>query len=184
MPLLVIHVSVTGAFHSVAYTDSKHSWFFPFPCSTSSLSASLVHSPQIFHICPFLQLSYFSPPPLPLHAPILLAWVIFFHLFYWSRVDSQYCVNFCCTAKWLSYTHIPSFSYSFPLWFIIGYWIEFPVLYSRTLLFIHPIHTSLHLLIPNSHSIPSPPTSPLATTSLFFMSVCFCFVYRITCIIF
>ena len=46
-----------------------------------------------------------------------------------------------------------SFSYSFPLWFITGYWIQFPVLYSRTLLFIHLIHNSLHLLIPNSQSI-------------------------------
>ena len=32
----------------------------------------------------------------------------------WSIVD-LHCVNFCCTATW--------FSYSFPLWFIIRYWI-------------------------------------------------------------
>ena len=41
----------------------------------------------------------------------------------------------------------PSLFLSFPLWFITRYWIEFPVLYSRTLLFIHPIYNSLHLLI-------------------------------------
>ena len=29
--------------------------------------------------------------------------------------------------------------WNFPLWFIIGYWVWFPVLYSRTLLFIHPM---------------------------------------------
>ena len=56
------------------------------------------------------------------------------------------------------------FLYSFPLRFITGYWIQFPKLYSRTiqfpklysrtLLFIHSINTSLHLLTPNSHSIP------------------------------
>ena len=49
-----------------------------------------------------------------------------------------------------SVIHIPIlFSCFFPLWSITGYWIEFPVLYSRTSLFIHPICNSLHLLIPN-----------------------------------
>ena len=63
--------------------------------------------------------------------------------------------------KWLS-THVHvtyithPFSYCFPLWFIVGYWIRFPVLYSRTLLFIHSRYNSLHLLIQNSQSI-SPP---------------------------
>ena len=33
--------------------------------------------------------------------------------------------------------YIYSFSYSFPLWFITRYWIEFSVLFSRTLLLIH-----------------------------------------------
>ena len=65
------------------------------------------------------------------------------------------------------YTYIYSFSYSFLLWFVTGYWIQFSVLYSRTLLFIHSIYNSLPLLIPNSHSFPPLPTSPLATTSLF-----------------
>ena len=36
---------------------------------------------------------------------------------------------------------------------------EYPVLYSRALLFIHPIYTSLLLLTPSSQSLP--PTSPL-----------------------
>ena len=52
------------------------------------------------------------------------------------------------------------FSYSFPLWFITGYWIWFLELYSRTLWFIHSLYTSLHLLIPSSQSnfLPTPPT--------------------------
>ena len=37
---------------------------------------------------------------------------------------------------------------------------------SRTLLFIHPIHDNLYLLIPNSQSFPSTYSSPLATVSL------------------
>ena len=77
---------------------------------------------------------------------------------YWSIVQLQCCVNFC-TAKWLSYIYI-LFSYSFPLWFITGYWIQFPVLYRRTLLSIHPIYSSLYLLIPNSQPIPPPPPTP------------------------
>ena len=43
----------------------------------------------------------------------------------WSIVDLQCCINFCCIVKWFSYTYIymHTFSYSFPLWLIIGYWI-------------------------------------------------------------
>ena len=37
------------------------------------------------------------------------------------------------------------------------HWAEFPALYSRTLLFIHSIHKSLHLIIPSSQSSPPPP---------------------------
>ena len=72
---------------------------------------------------------------------------VFNLFFYWSIVDLQCCVNFCYTEMWFSYiyiciyiciyvyiyiyiyihTHIYIyilfFKYSFPLWFIIGYWI-------------------------------------------------------------
>ena len=46
-----------------------------------------------------------------------------------------------------------------------------PVLYNRILSFIHSIYNSLHLLTPNSPSIPPPSPSPLATTVLFSKSV-------------
>ena len=41
----------------------------------------------------------------------------FFFNFYWSIVDLQCCVNFRCTAKWISYTYtsIHSFLDSFPM---------------------------------------------------------------------
>ena len=49
------------------------------------------------------------------------------NLVYWSIIDL--CVNFYCTTKCLSYTRIciSCFSHSFPLWFIIKYWIQVPV---------------------------------------------------------
>ena len=64
-----------------------------------------------------------------------------------------------------THTHAHIFLHSFQLWFITGYWIQFPVLYSRILLFIHPIYHSLHLLIPNSHSIQPP--APLSLSLIF-----------------
>ena len=73
--------------------------------------------------------------------------------------------------EWNINLMLAEFCFSFPLNFIIWYWMWFPVLYSRTLLFIHPIYNSLHLLIPNSQSIlPSLPL-PLAATNLFSVSV-------------
>ena len=64
-----------------------------------------------------------------------------------------------------THTYTYPFTYSFPRWFVTGYWIPFPGLCSRTLLFIHPICTSLQLLTPDSHSFPpvypaTPPTHP------------------------
>ena len=75
-------------------------------------------------------------------------------------------VRFSYTAKWFSYIYlylsiyIHSFLYSFPWWFIKEYRIEFSVLYTRTLLFIHSIYNSLNLLIPKSQSF-TPPSLPL-----------------------
>ena len=63
--------------------------------------------------------------------------------------------------------------------------MQFSLLSSRTSLFIHSKCNSLHLLQTSySQSIPLPPPSPLATASLFFMSVCFCFIDRFICAIF
>ena len=68
--------------------------------------------------------------------------------YFFTEVQLIYSVvNFCCTVNLTQlYTYIHSFSYSFPVWFIPGYWIYFPVLYNKTLLFIHPICNNLHLL--------------------------------------
>ena len=54
---------------------------------------------------------------------------------YWSIVDSQHCVSFCCTAEQMSYTYtlIHSFLDSIPIWVTTEYQVEFPILYSRLL---------------------------------------------------
>ena len=48
----------------------------------------------------------------------------------------------------------------FLLWFITGYWVWFPVPYSRTWLFIHSVYNSLHLLIQTPNPSLSPFPSP------------------------
>ena len=58
----------------------------------------------------------------------------------------------------------------FSIMVFTGYWVQFSVLCSRTLFFIHPIHNRSHLLIPNSQSIP-PHTLPLGNRKLFSMAV-------------
>ena len=55
--------------------------------------------------------------------PLRNLFLSFFNLlfkFYGSIVDVQRCADFCCMTKWFNYTRIDTFSYSSPLWFIIG----------------------------------------------------------------
>ena len=51
------------------------------------------------------------------------------------------------------------------------------MLYGRTLLFIHPIYNSLHLLIPDSQSIP-PPWQPQVDTEDSYCKRCMCLWLR------
>ena len=69
-----------------------------------------------------------------------------------------YSVGFISSVQHVdSVTHI--FSDSFPVWFITGYWIESPVLHSRTLLLICLLYVTS---ICQSHTpvLPSPSLSP------------------------
>ena len=61
-----------------------------------------------------------------------------------------------------------SFLVFFPLWFITGYWIWFPVLFKRTLLLIHPVVCKWFA---SSDPALSLPWAPLANTSMFSVSV-------------
>ena len=79
------------------------------------------------------------------------------------------------------YVYIYIFKYYFPSWPIPGDLIQFPVLYSRTLLSIHSRCNSLYLLTPNSQSTPLLPSS-LATVLHVCESVSV-FVYRFICAI-
>ena len=124
---------------------------------------------------------------LPLVSEMLSGQCLFTN-FNFHIVDLQCCINFCCTARWFSYTHTHIcrfFLYSFPLWFITGCWIWLSVVYSGTLLFIHSTYKSLHLLTPTSRSIPPPPPCPW---DLPVCSLCpwvyFCFTDRLICVIF
>ena len=90
---------------------------------------------------------------------------------YWGIIDLECCASFCYTAKWFSYTYtyIHSFWDSSPIKIITKYWVEFPVLYSRSPLAIHSICNSVHMPIPSPQSI-LPPTFLLFNYKFFSQS--------------
>ena len=73
----------------------------------------------------------------------------------------------------------------FSLIVVLRYWIWFSVLYSRPLLLIYFVNSSVYILIPNPN-LSHPPLPPLVTVGLFSMSVslCFHFVNKLICIMF
>ena len=80
--------------------------------------------------------------------------ILFFKMFCpsWFIIFCQFLLYHNVTQL---YIYIHSFlSYYLPSCSITSDWLEFPVLYSRTSLLIHPKRNSLHLLTPNSLSIP------------------------------
>ena len=98
--------------------------------------------------------------------------VFLLNLCYWSMVDLKcWCLLYCRIIQLSIYICMPNYTYSvclciyidtffFSFFSIVVYhriWIEFPVLYSRTLLFIHLMYNSLRPLIPYSQFI-LPPT--------------------------
>ena len=96
--------------------------------------------------------------------------------FYWSTVDLQCCVSFCCTVKWISYTCVHSFFRGFPcIQVIIECRAEFPLVHSMSLLviFLHRVAFIFQSHLPMYSSSP-----PLDNHKFFSISVVlyFCFV--------
>ena len=80
------------------------------------------------------------------------------------------CIYMCVCVHICVYVYIFFFKF-FSIIGITRYWIEFPVLYSRALLFIYFIYSTVYLVHPKFLIYPSPPPlSPLVTVSLFPMS--------------
>ena len=103
------------------------------------------------------------------HVMILFQFKIyyFYFKFYWSIVVLQCCV----ISSMLQNDSVMHIYVFFSMWFITGYRVWFPVLYSWALLFIGITHASLHLPVPNSQSIRPHPPSSLASIRLFSVSV-------------
>ena len=134
-------------------------WYSPYSCIQEGyLNSGLYYPFQISLLTPLLQ-SFLTNYSSNIHH------ILFFLLIFKSKYRFKILYQFLLYSKviWLFYIYVcvyTFFLYSFPLWFISGYWILFPVLYSRTLMFIHSICNSLHLLTPNSPSIPPPSLPP------------------------
>ena len=97
---------------------------------------------------------------------------LFLNLFYWSIFDLQCCVNFYCTAKWFSYTHI------YILFHILFYYsLSQDIEYSSLCWTVgHCCLSILYiivciLLISNSQSIPPPPLPLGNHKSVLFVSL-------------
>ena len=88
-------------------------------------------------------------------------------------------MHMCIHTHTHTHTHTHSFLHSFSQDIDMA-WV--PVLHTRTLLYIHSIYNSLHLLIPNSQST-LPHTWSLSPNTLC-PCVCFCLVDKLICVMF
>ena len=84
-------------------------------------------------------------------------------MYVYMYVHTYVCIHVCVCGCVYTPTHTFFIFFSIIVYHRI---LNYTVLYSRILSFIHCLYTSLHLLIPNSQSILPIPTFPLATTSL------------------
>ena len=90
----------------------------------------------------------------------LFIFILFIFNFYCCIVASQHCVAFCCTAKWVSYTHTYIYPLPFGLPSHLGHrrgLIEFAALYGRFSLVIYFVNSinSVYVWIPISQFLSS-----------------------------
>ena len=102
----------------------------------------------LFQVSLWSNVSFFLPLFLPFFFQFLLKYS-------WYTVLCQFLV--CIKVNQLHiyiyiyiYIYINSFLYSFSIWAFTEYWVEFLVLYSRSLLFIYFTHSSVYVSIPIS----------------------------------
>ena len=103
--------SLCSTHHPVTLTQNLH-W------DSRAASAGWISHRRWHCVRCKLEISHFSPTAVSTecHKPC-------------HKGQRAYYVNFYCPVKWFSYTHTEIrffFKYSFPLWFIIGYWMQFP----------------------------------------------------------
>ena len=100
-----------------------------------------------------LRIIYYSSKSFPSWEWTWLSFFIFFDhhrswkfkqkwFFNWSIADLK---CFRCTAKWFIYIYTHTYFRFFPLQVITRYWVQFLVLYSRPLLLIYFICSSVYL---------------------------------------
>ena len=98
-----IHLSIHPSIHPFIHPSVQLTFIYTHPFSAPSVAMSEA-ALSYYYTCAGLDL--------------LLLFILFYlKNFYWSIVDLQCCVIFCCTAKWIgyTYTYIHSFLDSFPM---------------------------------------------------------------------
>ena len=107
---------------------------------------------------------------------------------FWSIVNLQCCVSSGVqqsesVVRIHTYTHTDIYIYIHSFLHFFSHtenWIKFPVLYSRSLLVIYFIYSSVYMSIPISHFI-SPWLPPVSHKFVFYTCNSFCFVNKVIC---
>ena len=130
---LIISIRTKGRVltKTVAESLQKNSYLLCHWYSIIDLSQNFCFSGKEFYLFIYLFLLKYS------RLIVLCQFLVY------SKVIQLYVCMYMCVC-------VCVYIYSFPLLFIKGYWIQFSVVYSRSLLFIYFVYTGLYLLIPNS----------------------------------